>query len=49
MSALYDISVPAINQHMKKIYDYNELTSEATIKNFLIVQKRRRKKGFPEG
>lgn len=38
MATLYDISVPAINQHIKKIYDDNELSPEATIKNYLIVQ-----------
>ena len=39
MATIYDVSVSAINQHIKKIYDDNELTSEATIKKFLIVQK----------
>lgn len=39
LAALYDVSVSAINQHIKKIYDDNELTPIATIKNFLIVQK----------
>ena len=39
MAALYDVSVSAINQHIKKIYDDNELAPKATIKNFLIVQK----------
>ena len=39
MATLYDVSVSAINQHIKKIYDDNELTPKATIKNFLIVQK----------
>ncbi len=39
MATLYDVSVSAINQHIKKIYDDNELTPIATIKNFLIVQK----------
>lgn len=38
MATLYDVSVSAINQHIKKIYEDNELTQEATIKNFLIVQ-----------
>ena len=38
MAILYDVSVPAINQHIKKIYDDNELSPEATIKNYLIVQ-----------
>ena len=38
MAALYDVTVPAINQHIKNIYADNELTPEATIKNYLIVQ-----------
>ena len=38
MATLYGISVPAINQHIKKIYTDNELSEEATIKNYLIVQ-----------
>lgn len=38
MAALYDVDVANINYHLKKIYDDGELTKEATIKNFLIVQ-----------
>lgn len=38
MATLYGISVPAINQHIKKIYTDNELSEKATIKNYLIVQ-----------
>lgn len=38
MASLYDVSVPAINQHLKRIYDDNELEREATIKKYLIVQ-----------
>ncbi len=38
MATLYDVSVSAINQHIKKIYDDNELSEEATIKKYLIVQ-----------
>ena len=38
MAALYDVSVPAINQHLKRIFGDNELESEATVKKFLIVQ-----------
>ena len=38
MAALYDVSVAAVNQHIKKIYDDGELTKEATIKKYLIVQ-----------
>lgn len=38
MATLYDVSVPAINQHTKRVYADNELTPEATIKKYLIVQ-----------
>ncbi|MBQ8870385.1 MAG: virulence RhuM family protein [Alphaproteobacteria bacterium] len=38
MATLYDVSVSAINQHIKKIYDDNELSEDATIKKYLIVQ-----------
>lgn len=39
MATLYDVSVAAVNQHIKKIFDDNELTPKATIKKYLIVQK----------
>ncbi|MBB5348565.1 virulence RhuM family protein [Desulfoprunum benzoelyticum] len=38
MATLYDVSVPAINQHLKRIFADNELTREATVKQYLIVQ-----------
>ena len=38
MAALYDVSVPAINQHLKRLFGDNELEPEATVKKFLIVQ-----------
>jgi len=38
MAELYDISVSAINQHLKRIYDDHELERRATIKKYLIVQ-----------
>ena len=38
LATLYDVSVPAINQHIKKIFADNELEAEATIKKYLIVQ-----------
>lgn len=38
MATLYDVSVSAINQHLKRIFDDNELEREATIKQYLIVQ-----------
>jgi hypothetical protein len=38
MAVLYDVSVSAINQHLKRIYDDSELEREATVKKYLIVQ-----------
>ena len=38
MAVLYDISVAAISQHIKKVYDDSELEPQATIKKYLIVQ-----------
>lgn len=38
MAELYDVSVSAINQHIKRIYDDGELSENSTIKNYLIVQ-----------
>lgn len=38
MAELYDVSISAINQHLKRIYDDGELTPEATVKKYLIVQ-----------
>ena len=38
MATLYDVSVPAINQHLKRIYADRELEREATVKKYLIVQ-----------
>jgi hypothetical protein len=38
MATLYDVSVPAINQHLKRIYADNELAREATVKQYLMVQ-----------
>jgi hypothetical protein len=38
MSTLYDVSVSAINQHLKRIFADNELERLATIKKYLIVQ-----------
>ncbi len=38
MAVLYDVGLPTINEHIKKIYTDNELTEEATIRNFRIVQ-----------
>ena len=38
MAQLYDVSVQNIGQHIKKIYEDEELMQEATIKKFFIVQ-----------
>lgn len=38
MATLYDVSVPAISQHLKRIFDDGELERGATIKKYLIVQ-----------
>lgn len=38
MATLYDVSVSAISQHLKRIYADNELEREATIKQYLTVQ-----------
>ncbi|MHA6585796.1 virulence RhuM family protein [Aerococcus mictus] len=37
MAALYDVSVSAINQHLKKIFDDNELDESSVIKKYLIT------------
>ena len=39
MAELYQTSVPNINIHIQNIYNEGELRPEATIKDFLIVQK----------
>lgn len=38
MAQLYNVSVPTINEHIKKIYADSELEQGATIRNFRIVQ-----------
>lgn len=38
MAVLYDVSLPTINEHIKKIYADGELIEEATIRKFRIVQ-----------
>ena len=37
MASLYDVSVPAINQHLKTIFEDGELEKEAVIKRYLIT------------
>lgn len=41
MAALYDVGLPTINEHIKKIYSDGELTEEVTIRKFRIVQTER--------
>ena len=38
MAILYDVGLPTINEHIKKIYADSELEESATIRNFRIVQ-----------
>jgi hypothetical protein len=37
MAALYNVSVPAINQHLKRIFRDNELEERAVVKEYLIT------------
>jgi len=37
MATLYDISIAAINQHLKKIFDDHELEPDSVIKKYLIT------------
>ncbi len=37
MATLYDVSVSAINQHIKKVFDDGELEPDAVIKKYLIT------------
>jgi len=38
MAALYDVDVRTVSEHIQKIYADSELSEEATIRNFRIVQ-----------
>lgn len=38
MAALYDVGLPTINEHIKRIYADGELRESATIRKFRIVQ-----------
>ena len=38
MAALFDVSVPTINEHLKNIYEQGEINREATIRKFRTVQ-----------
>lgn len=39
MGELFGVDVRTVNEHLKNIYDSNELVREATIRNFRIVQR----------
>jgi hypothetical protein len=39
MAELFQTTIPNINMHLKSIYEEGELAEDATIKDFLIVQK----------
>lgn len=39
MATLFDVDVRTVNEHLKNIYTQQELTPEATIRKFRIVQK----------
>lgn len=38
IAALFDVGVPAINKHLKNIYESSELSESATISKMEIVQ-----------
>ena len=38
MAKLYDVTISAINQHIKKVLEDGELSEDSTIKKYLIVQ-----------
>lgn len=37
MAALYDVSVSAINQHLKRLFSDNELEEDSVVKQYLIA------------
>jgi hypothetical protein len=39
IAALFEVSVPTVSEHLANIYQQTELTQEATVRNFRIVQK----------
>ncbi|WP_301677513.1 hypothetical protein [Methanoculleus methanifontis] len=38
MAALFDVTIPIINVHLKNIYESGELTRDATIRKYLTVR-----------
>ena len=39
IAKLFDVKIPTINEHLKNIFETQELNEKATIRNFLTVQK----------
>lgn len=39
MAELFDVEIPTVNYHLKELYESEEISTSATIRNFLIVQK----------
>jgi len=40
MAALFDVDVRTVNEHLQNIYKQSEISAEATIRKFRIVQDR---------
>lgn len=38
MAVLYDVGIPTINEHLRKVYEDGELQEGSTIRKFRIVQ-----------
>jgi hypothetical protein len=39
IAKLFGVKIPTINEHLKNIFDTEELSEDSTIRKFLIVQK----------
>lgn len=39
MAVLFEVSVPTINEHLSNLYAHKEISREATVRNFRIVQR----------
>ena len=46
MATLYDVGLPTINEHIKRIYADSELEEAATIRNFRIAEPRKNIRQF---
>jgi len=44
IAKLFDVKIPTINEHLKNIFDTQELDRNSTIRKFLIVQKEGKRK-----